>query len=360
MWPYWLLFLVTAFQAVTKLRQAPVHLSGRRWSDLWLTVFVLLALMVGLRHQVGGDWASYMSIVEASTNLSLAEAIGSNYRDPADMFLNWVAAQSGLGLYLVNSVYGTMFTWGLLVFCREQPRPWLALTVAVPYLITVVAMGYARQGVAIGMVMLGLVALTKQSIFKFLFWVALAAIFHKSAVILVPLAVLAGTGRRLWMLLWVGFTAILLFGLLLQESVDHLVAGYIDFQYDSAGAAIRIAMNAIPAVLFLLFRKRFQMPPAQRSFWTWMSLGALAFVLLLYVSPSTTAVDRVALYWIPLQLFVWSRIPDAMGRPGAANAVWVYAVVAYSAVVYFVWLFFATHSLYWLPYQFYPWVWLWQ
>jgi hypothetical protein len=360
MWPYWLLFLVPAFQAVTKLKQAPITLSGDRWPALWRIVFVLLALMIGLRHKVGGDWASYLVIVEAARNLSLAEAVSEIYRDPADMFLNWLAAQSGLGLYLVNSVYGVIFTWGLLVFCREQPRPWLALTVAVPYLITVVAMGYARQGVAIGLVMLGLVALTKQSVFKFLFWVALAAIFHKSAVILVPLAVLAGTGRRLWMLLWVGLTAILLFGLLLQESVDHLVAGYIDFQYDSVGAAVRIAMNAVPATLFLLLRKRFQMPPAQRSFWIWMSLGALALVLLLYVSPSSTAVDRVALYWIPLQLFVWSRLPDAMGRPGTANAVWVYAVVAYSAVVYFVWLFFATHALYWMPYQFYPWVWLWQ
>ena len=323
-------------------------------------MFLFLALMIGLRHQVGGDWANYMLIVEATTNLSLAEALGSMNRDPADTFLNWLAAQSNLGLYLVNSVYGTIFTWGLLVFCREQPRPWLALTVAVPYLITVVAMGYSRQGVAIGLVMLGLVALTKQRVIKFLFVVVLAATFHQSAVILVPLAVLAGTGRRLWMLLWVGCTVIFSYGLLLQKSVDNLVAGYLDSHYDSAGAAVRIAMNAVPATLFLLLRNRFQVPSAQRSFWTLMSLGALAFVLLLYVSPSSTAVDRVALYWIPLQLFVWSRIPDAMGRSGAANAVWVYAVVAYSAVVYFVWLFFANYALYWLPYQFYPWVWLWQ
>ena len=360
MWPYWLLFLVPAFQAVAKLRQAPIPLAEKRWSFLWRTVFVLLALMIGLRHQVGGDWESYLAVLEASKKLSLTEAFGSMNSDPADIFFNWVAAQSGLGLYLVNSVYGTMFAWGLLVFCREQPRPWLALTVAVPYLITVVAMGYSRQGVAVGMVMLGLIALREKSVFKFLFWVALAATFHKSAVILVPLAVLAGSGRRLWMLLWVVVTAVLLFVLLLQESVDRFVAGYIDSQYDSAGAAVRIAMNAVPAALFLLLRKRFQMPPEQLSFWTWMSLGAIAFVLLLYVSPSSTAVDRVALYWIPLQLFVWSRIPDAMGRPGAANAVWVYAVVAYSAIVYFVWLLFATHSLYWLPYRFYPLVWLWQ
>ena len=356
---YWVLFILPAFQAVSRLRQAPPHLAGKRWPARWRNGFVLIALMIGLRHQVGGDWANYLGNIEGTASLTLSETFAISRGDPADCLLKWIASQSGFGIYLVNSVYAMLFTWGLLTFCRMQPRPWLALTVAVPYLITVVAMGYSRQGVAIGLVMLGLATLENKGVLKFVLWVALAAIFHKSAIILVPLAVVAGTRRRLLTLFWVGVTAALLFGLLLQEHLDNLVSGYITDQYESSGAAIRVAMNALPAALFLLFRKRFRLPPAQRSFWTWMAWSALAFVVLLYVSPSSTAVDRVALYWIPLQLFVWSRIPDAMGRPAGANAVWVYAVVGYSAVVYFVWLFFATYAYLWLPYQFYPWVWLW-
>jgi hypothetical protein len=118
-------------------------------------------------------------------------------------------------------------------------------------------------------------------------------------------------------------------------------------------------MNALPATIFLIMRKRFVLEPMQRKFWTWMSLGALGFVALLVISPSSTAVDRVALYWIPLQLFVWSRVPDALGRRGSANGFWVFSVVCYSAIVHFVWLFFATHAFAWIPYQFYPWVWMW-
>lgn len=360
MWPYWLLFLVPAFQAVAKLKRvSSPPLPGVRWPDPWRVMFVLLALMIGLRHEVGGDWVVYLPNIEATTNLTLKEALATR-GDLADSFLNWVAAQSGLGVYLVDSVFAVLFAWGLLTFCRNQPRPWLALTVSVPYLITVVAMGYSRQGVAIGLAMLGLVALENKSVLKFVLWVALAAMFHKSAVILVPLAALVGTRRRLLTLFWVGMAAALLFGLLLLEYIDALVVNYIDAEYESSGAAIRVAMNALPALIFLLRRKRFQLAPAQRTFWTWMAWGALAFVVLLYVSPSSTAVDRVALYWIPLQLFVWSRVPDAMGRPGGANTFWVYAVVGYSAAVHFVWLFFATYAYLWLPYQFYPWVWLWK
>ena len=360
MWPYWLLFLVPAFQAVVNLRPVALERPVARWPAPWCIVFILLVLIIGLRHEVGGDWANYLANIELIKTLTLAEAITELRADPADILLSWVAVQSGYGVYLVNSVYAILFSWGLLTFCRKQPRPWLALTVAVPYLITVVAMGYSRQGVAIGVVMLSLVALDNKSFPKFLLWVALAATFHKSAVILVPLVVLAGTRRRLLTLFCAVVTGVLLFGLLLQEYVDNLVAGYIIDQYESAGAAIRISMNALPALIFLVQRKRFQLQTSQRTFWTWMAWGALGFVVLLYVSPSSTAVDRIALYWIPLQLFVWSRLPDALGRPGEANPGLVYAVVSYSTAVHFVWLNFAVHSVYWLPYQFYPWVWLWR
>ena len=358
MWPYWLLFLVPALKAVSRLRKVVPPSDSGSWSNSWRLVFLLLTLMIGLRHEVGGDWFPYLDHVTAATGEMLQEAFV--HGDPAYSLLNWIAAQSGLGVHLVNSVIGLLFTWGLLTFCRNQPRSWLALVVAVPYLITVVAMGYSRQGVAIGLAMLGLVALANKNVLKFVLWVGLASMFHKSAVILVPLAVLAGTRRWFLTVFFVTFSAALLFGLLLQEAVDGLVEGYVDAQYESAGAEIRVAMNALPAALFLLLRRRFELRPAQRTFWTWMAFGALAFVVLLYVSPSSTAVDRLALYWIPLQLFVWSRIPDAMGRPGGANAFWVYVVIGYSAAVHFVWLFFATHSYLWLPYQFYPWVWLWQ
>ena len=361
MWPYWFLFLLPAFRVASNLQshvRVTPYAQGARWADWWRVIFVVLTLMIGLRHEVGGDWLNYIGHLTTAAHVSLQTALTQG--DPAYSLLNWVSAQSGLGAYLVNSVCAALFTWGLLVFCRTQPRPWLALVVAVPYLITVVAMGYTRQGVAIGLTMLGLVALGQGKVLRFVLWLALAAAFHKSAVILIPLAVLAGTRRRVFTLLWVGVVGALLFTLLLQESVESLSAGYLGAKYESSGAAIRVTMNALPAALFLLLRKRFQLEPAQRTFWTWMALGALAFVVLLKISPSSTAVDRVALYWIPLQLFVLSRLPDALGRQGSKNAGWVFAIVAYSAVVQFVWLVFAQTAFAWLPYQFYPWVWLWK
>jgi hypothetical protein len=358
MWPYWLLFMIVAINALSFPKIVSQYQPIGILPSMWSIMSIVLVMMIGLRHEVGGDWYPYVAHLEAATSAPLQESFG--HGDPAYSLANWIAAHSGFGIYLVNSFFALLFTWGLMAFCRKQPRPWLALVVSVPYLITVVVMGYSRQGVAIGLVMLGLVSLQNKNVIKFLAWLALAATFHKSAIILIPLAAITGSKRPFLTILLVAATSVLLFSLLLQEYIDGLRAGYLNANYESTGAAIRVAMNALPACVFLILRKRFALPLEQEKFWTWMALFALAFIMFLYISPSSTAVDRVALYLIPLQLFVWSRVPDAIGRTGGINVFWVSLIIAYSAAVQFVWLFFATHSYLWIPYQFYPWVWLWQ
>jgi hypothetical protein len=358
MWPYWLLFLAPAVLALTRLTPKTAPLRATRLSVTWWVALVMFVLMIGLRHEVGGDWSTYLEMLESYADDTDAALYG--FQDPAYILLNWLAVRSGLGVYLINLLSAVFFSWGLFVFCRAQPRPWLALAVAVPYLVTVVAMGYTRQGAAIGIAMLGIVALGQGRVWRFMLWIALAGLFHKSAIILVPMAVLASSKRRVFTFISVMLTFVVLYLLLLQEAISFLTLGYLESEYQSSGAAIRIAMNAMPAVIFLVFRKKFQLAPVQQSFWTWMAWGALLFIVLLNVSPSSTAVDRVALYWIPLQLFVWSRLPNALGKKTGKNLPWVFAVIAYSAMIHFVWLVYADTAFAWLPYQFYPWVWFWK
>jgi hypothetical protein len=355
---YWLLLLVPWLMSIGGPHIAGTSLAKRSWSLGFQLYFVLLLLLLGWRHQVGGDWGNYLPMIDVALQQSFSDALAQPV-DQAYHFLNWISAHAGAGIYGVNMVCAFVFAYGLMVFCQNSPRPWLSLGVAVPYLVIVVAMGYTRQGVAIGLIMLALVALDKGSIAKFVAWVVVAAFFHKTALILIPMAIFAG--RKNWLaLVGVLLTAVLMFFLLLAEYVDNMVAGYITSQYASSGAAIRIAMNAVPAAVFLVFRKRFDLTDEQRNFWTWMSFGGLAFIGLLAVSPSSTAVDRLALYWIPLQLYVWSRWPAAMARTHKAQLPWVAGVFLYSLAVQFVWLFYADHRNGWIPYQFYPWVWLWQ
>jgi len=224
----------------------------------------------------------------------------------------------------------------------------------VPYLVIVVAMGYSRQGSALGLVMPGLVALGRRETRWFVFWVVLGAAFHKSAVILLPVAALVATRNRYWTTLWVGVVALGAYMLLLEEAVESLVTDYVEAEYQSQGAIIRLLMNAVPAVILLLWRRRFEFSEAEAVLWRWFAIISLALLGVFLVSPSSTAVDRVALYMLPLQLVVFAHLPDVLGHRGRRNDELVLAVLFYYATVQFVWLNFASHAVAWLPYRFYP------
>lgn len=364
MWPYWILLVIPLIFAVNPR----IYLtSGEKSSNLvrvgvyerltFVFYALLLILLIGLRHEVGGDWENYLAPLEVALHQTWLEGMAVN-GEPAYGLINWTSAQIGSGVYGVNFFCAIIFVIGLVIFAEHSPQPWLTLSISVPYLVVVVAMGYTRQGVAIGLAMLGLVALDNNRIWKFTSWLILAALFHKSALILLPLA--AFTGRKSWVsVLGILVVGALMFTLLLAEYVDFLVSGYLTAQYESSGAAIRVAMNALPAATFLVFRKRFKLTYYQNSFWTWMSWFALGFIVILAISPSSTAVDRLALYWIPLQLYVWSRLPQAMSKQAGSQRQWTFLVLLYTVSVQYVWLFHADHSFAWLPYKFYPWEWLW-
>lgn len=344
MWGFWLLFLLPLLGVMV-----PRRLPARQATAVWVLVAALMALIIGLRDQVGGDWATYLTHFQDIARLRWDEVLV--YGDPGYYLLNWLVARLGGDVYALNLVCAAVLMAGTARFCREQPKPWLALLVAVSYLLVVVGMGYTRQSVALGLAMFGLVALGHGRVRAFVLWVLLAALFHKTAVLLIPIAALAVRRQRVWTTLWVALAALLAYWALLDETAEFLWANYVDTEMESQGGAIRVAMNVVPALLLLLFRRRLLEDPQERSLWTWMALIALACVPLVFMA--STATDRLALYLIPLQMLVFSRLhrlaPAATGR-----TIIVLAIMAYYAVVLWVWLHYATHAQYWVPYRFMP------
>ncbi|MEZ5503152.1 MAG: EpsG family protein [Halioglobus sp.] len=352
---YWTMFLLTAGYALSARRHTHTLVHGMRSARVnmaWVTVGVLLTLLIGYRYQVGGDWGNYLRHLHHARYQDFTSAI--EFEDPAYSLLNLLAVRLGWGMAGVNVVCGLLFSMGLVVFCRGLPRPWLALAVAIPYLVTVVAMGYTRQSVALGLAMLGLVALTRREIRWFVFWVLFASTFHKSAVLLLPIAALASTRNKYWIALWMAIVSLGAYFVFLDRSVDTLYANYVEAQYQSQGAIIRTAMNFVPACFYLCYRRRFSLPPIEANLWRWFSIFSIVLFLAASLLPATTAVDRIALYMLPLQLVIFAHLPDALGRMDKPNTGFTFMILFYYGCVLFVWLNFATNARYWIPYRFYP------
>jgi hypothetical protein len=354
---YWVMFLSAAAYALlfgTRAVGLAHGMQSARLNSAWALVWLGLTIMIGYRFEVGGDWTTYLRHLQEARYQDVYSAVEKG--DPAYRLLNLLAVKQGWGISGVNLISAFLFSAGLVYFCRGLPRPWLALAVAMPYMVTVVAMGYTRQGVALGLAMLGLVALTRRANVWFVFWVLFAAAFHKSAVLLLPIAGLAATHNRYWTALWVAVATGLAYILFLQDSVDTLYTNYVEAQYQSEGALVRAAMNLVPACIYLALGRRFGMQAGEAKLWRWFSIISIALFAGVIASPATTAVDRVALYMLPLQLVVFTYLPDVLGARGGRNTGYTGLVLLYYGAVLFVWLNYATHAFAWLPYRFYPFV----
>jgi hypothetical protein len=355
MFPYWLLFAIFALGALW-MRSQPAHaMAGvpTQWRPKGDQLILFAALvpiaMIGFRFEVGSDWYNYMRMFNDVRSSNLWTETGRV--EPGYVALSSIAVSLGLRIWAVNLVCAILFTGGLIRFARCQPNPWLAVVVAIPYLIIGVAMGYSRQGVAIGLVMFGLAAIERRSFLKFAAWVIAAALFHRTAIIILPIVASSYIRNRWHAFAVAAFAAVVGYFAVIASAMDYYEAGYVNYAYDAQGAAVRLSMNAIPAAIFLLFPNRFNVVAEQKRTWRTMAIAAWLCVIALFLVSSSVIVDRLALYIIPLQIFVLSRLPHVFGYRGHPSGGITTLVIAYSAVVQFVFLNYAENARWWLPYQ---------
>lgn len=347
--PYWLLFSIPCALALTSRPE----FVQRRDINMALWFFGLfLILMIAFRWKVGSDWGSEISYMNRAEYRPFLEAI--RLTDPGFGAIVWLCSQTPFNVWISNFCCGLIFTVGLIVFCRNEPHPWLALTIAVPYLVIVVGMGYNRQSTAIGLMMIALVKLQQRSIISFYIYMFLAGTLHSSAVLMFPLGIIGSRiNKAVALVVGAPFFAIA-FSYVLQDKVDDYLTGYVKQEYLSAGALVRQIMNAIPALIFMVKGKTFYLTDSQRKIGNALCIAAIFFLFCNFAFPSAVWVDRMALYVIPIQMFVLGRLPAATARSWSEYRALSFAVVCYSAAVMMVWLLYAVNATEWLPYQMFP------
>ena len=353
MFTYLLIFLFLGFLAlIAQSRQALLanHFQSLRLNPLWWLLFIFLTFFIGLRHKVGGDWGSYAVYLAEMQETNFSDGLIMT-GDPGYYLVNWLVSSFGLSIYAVNIFCGLIFSIGLVLLCRSLPRPLLALVAAFPYMVIVVAMGYSRQGVALGLAMIALVLLGREKRIWFIIFILFATSFHKTAFILLPIAALAATKNRFLILLWISIIGLTTYYSLLAESFDRLYLYYVTHTYSSQGALVRLMMLLIPSLLLIIWPHRFKFARSELILWRVVAFLSMGLFILYFFTDASTAVDRIALYMLPIQLVVFSFLPEFFGKRGALQQWIVIGVVLYFLVVLLVWLNFSPYSIYWQPYK---------
>ncbi len=347
---YYFLFLVASFFSLTYEYENKV-VKQKKGSYYFHSLFIfLLILFIGFRYKVGGDWPSYSIYYYQA---QFANGLDFNTGNEVSyVLINYISSLLSGGILLVNIICTIIFIYFFYNFIITLPRPWLGLVIAIPYFIIVISMGFVRQGLAIAIFMYAITFIKKRKLKTYIFFTLLASTFHLSVIIFIPLILL----QFLYKNILSTFLILIFITIIFYINYDSILAkaeNYFISEMTSDGSLIRSLMNLIPALIFILFMKRFRIEKNEKLFWFQLSIIAIIFSLLLIFYPNFTIIDRFGYYLISLQIFVFTFLPGVFGKYNKKNKIWVILIIFYYFLVLLIWLNFASHSYAWIPYKSY-------
>ena len=249
---YWLmmtlplLFVLGQHKLDQNLKKIALYLFG-----------IILTIVIGYRHEVGGDWFQYLHINNYYLHRDL------NFfkipKEHANIFLQWFSVNFLNGIYDANLISAVLFVIGLIRFSMCLTMPWVALLISIPFLIVVVSMGYTRQATAMGFIMWGLVDLRNRNTIKYVVSVIIASFFHLSAIVMLPIALVYKKNKATFFVYFIFIALMLFFSYYFYDQLNRLFFYYILLEvHESGGAVIRVAMNFFAAMLFFVFYDQFK------------------------------------------------------------------------------------------------------
>lgn len=346
---YWILLALPALMALLyPVRDA----RGFTSAPQVLALYAFAGLYVGmslLRDEIGSDWYAYQNMYEQVSGASLAEAL--TVTDFGFALLLWVSSLFDLGIFPVNAIASLLLVIGVIRVAATTRDPWLAITFSVPYLLIVLGFGYVRQAAAIGMILMAIASIERSRIVSTGFRLLIAISLHSTSVIVLPFFAYALADRNKLRVLLITTLGGVAFVVLIASQLSVFSESYLEAEYSSRGAAVRIAMGLLPAILLLWQRKIFESGPRARSLWLGFALANIGLIIALTISPSSTVVDRIGLYFAAIQVLVFGEI-GRLTRASARTVLVVrFLVISLAVAVQMVWLLFAEHAGDWVPYE---------
>jgi len=345
---YWAILFLPALFAVH-----PIKFDSDLRNIAFFLTGILLVILIGFRHEVGGDWLRYLDTaygIQKGLDFDFLSFYSGDY---AYRFIHWLSVNYFNGIYTTNLICALFFVYGLLRFCKELPFPWVALFVSIPFLIIVVSMGYTRQAAAIGFLMLGLIKLMHGKSKSFYILVMVGSLFHMTVFPMLLVGSMYGLRcksyiYKLFTILIIIFSLLFLYTLFIDQ-ISTMIYYYITIKFHhSDGAVVRVLMNFIPAVIFFIYRRKFREEYHDEKLWLIFSVASIAmFPIAFYYS---TFIDRIAIYFIPIQMVIFSRVITLVKSKYERSILFVLIFFLYFSAL-FVWLNFGNFSSFWLPYQ---------
>lgn len=275
---------------------------------LYWIVLLGLFLFSAFRFRVGCDWIGYYNQYELAGSLDYASAVSS--QEPLWWVIQVAFYRAGIPYPWVNVLASAIFFIGIHALARRQPDRLGFLVLLFPILIINMPMSAIRQGAAIGIICLSMLALSDGRILRFVAWTLLAGTFHSSALIFVALAPLVSKNySRARIAMTFAMCVPVIFVLLQGDAGRTALDRYLSSGREAFGAVFRVAILLLTALYFMgvlrkIWVRQFPKDYSLAVMGAWMMLILLPLVLV-----SSVIGDRIGYYLIPIQTMIFARIP---------------------------------------------------
>ena len=191
-----------------------------------------------------------------------------------------------------------------MYFAFAGLHPAIFLVLAFPVLMVQLGMSGIRQALALGFLVVSLTSFVNSSRVWTAIWILVAAQFHTSAVVFLPMSLMAGrhlSTRRLIAAMVILGPAVLF---LLQERLDVYSDRYIEQIYgenSASGAWLRYALVSLPFLFFVFWHREIKVlvPKLYELLRLFMMI---TFLMLPVGLISSVALHRLVFYVMPVSI----------------------------------------------------------
>lgn len=270
-------------------------------------LWVFLVWFMGWRYETGCDFGGYLHryTFALSGEFNLLEVLSKP--EPAFQFITLGLRAIGAEYFWINAISSIIIVTCFLIFCGYFRDSLMLGALLFPVMIVQLSMSGLRQGLACGFIMLAAIALQRCRPLMVAGLVVLAAQFHSSAIIFLPMAALAFRRASYKTMLACAAIAAPAAIQLLGDRVEVYQDRYFDDLYgeiESRGAYVRYILIAIPTLMFLAGQKRMKRAfPQYYRLFSFTAITALAILPIGLVN--TVVLHRLIYYIMPLTILLF-------------------------------------------------------
>lgn len=303
-----------------------------------------LLIFGGTRYFVGCDFEQYLKRyhyyevnVHYISFLDVITQAESGYLI-INYFFNWI----GMGYSWVQFTFFAITCLCLYIFSSRYERPMTLITILFPIFVVQLSLSGIRQATAAAILLLAFNAFNDRKRLKTALFVLLASTFHQSALIFLPMSFVAGRELSMFRLalgLLISLPAMLILG---QDRAEAYQERYGEGDVESFGALLRVALVAIPCVIFefqkINFRRLFSKDYVLMRIFSIAGLLMIPMVLI-----SSIAAHRILFYVIPMNAVILMRLPRVLSGSWRLDLVHMMPFVAYGLYIV-VWFATSSHA----------------